>query len=64
MPPGPSPRCARPGEADGLPMPRRAWAIGAVSFGTALVVLDGAIATVALPTIARDLHTDRSAPPS
>ncbi len=49
------------GEADGLPMPRRAWAIGAVSFGTALVVLDGAIATVALPTIARDLHTDGSA---
>ncbi|HEX8447457.1 MAG TPA: MFS transporter [Sphingomonas sp.] len=27
----------------------------AVSFGTALVVLDGAIATIALPTIARDL---------
>lgn len=46
---------------DGLPMPRRAWAIVAVSFGTALVVLDGAIATVALPTIARDLHTDGSA---
>ena len=46
------------GEGDGLPMPRRAWAIVAVSFGTALVVLDGAIATVALPTIARDLHTD------
>ncbi len=43
-------------DPDGLPMPRRAWAIVAVSFGTALVVLDGAIATVALPTIARDLH--------
>ncbi len=49
------------GETDGLPMPRRAWAIGAVSFGTALVVLDGAIATVALPTIARDLQTDSAA---
>ena len=46
---------------DGLPMPRRIWAIAALSFGTALVVLDGAIATVALPTIARDLHTDGSA---
>ncbi len=39
--------------ADGLPKPRRFVAIGAISFGTALVVIDGAIATVALPTIAR-----------
>ena len=45
---------------DGLPVPRRYWAILAVSFGNALVTLDGAIATVALPTIARDLHTDAS----
>ena len=41
--------------ADGLPKPRRYWAIAAISFGTALLVLDGAIANVALPTIARDL---------
>src|SRR5688500_12318410 len=41
--------------ADGLPKPRRFWAIAAISFGTALLVLDGAIPTVALPTIARDL---------
>ena len=40
---------------DGLPKPRRWWAIAAISFGTALVVIDGAIANVALPTIARDL---------
>jgi MFS transporter, DHA2 family, multidrug resistance protein len=46
---------------DGLPLPRRYHAIAAVSFGTALVVVDGAIATVALPTIARDLHVDSSA---
>lgn len=46
---------------DGLPLPRRTLAIAAVSFGTALVVIDGAIATVALPTIARDLHVDSSA---
>jgi DHA2 family multidrug resistance protein-like MFS transporter len=39
----------------GLPLPRRWWAIVAISFGTALLVLDGAIANVALPTIARDL---------
>jgi DHA2 family multidrug resistance protein-like MFS transporter len=41
--------------ADGLPKPRRYWAIAAISFGTGLLVLDGAIPTVALPTIARDL---------
>ncbi|WP_374405323.1 MFS transporter [Pelagerythrobacter sp.] len=42
-------------EPDGLPLPRRIWAIVAISFGTALFVVDGAIANVALPTIARDL---------
>src|SRR3569623_1294053 len=47
--------------SEGLPLPRRYWAIGAISFGTALVVIDGAIPTVALPTIARDLHVDGSA---
>jgi len=40
---------------DGLPQPRRTWAIAAISFGTSLLVIDGAIANVALPTIARDL---------
>jgi len=40
---------------DGLPFPRRAWAIAAISFGTALFVIDGSIANVALPTIAREL---------
>ncbi|OYY91356.1 MAG: MFS transporter [Sphingomonas sp. 28-66-16] len=46
---------------DGLPMPRRLLAIAALSFGTSLVIIDGSIATVALPTIARDLHVERSA---
>jgi MFS transporter, DHA2 family, multidrug resistance protein len=40
---------------DGLDKPRRYWAIAAISFGTALLVMDGAIANVALPTIAREL---------
>ncbi|OYW45101.1 MAG: MFS transporter [Sphingomonadales bacterium 32-68-7] len=48
-------------QPDGLPAPRRAWAIVAISFGTALLVLDGAIPTVALPTIARDLGVSDSA---
>lgn len=46
---------------DGLPTPKRYLAILAISFGTVLVVIDGAIATVALPTIARDLKVDGSA---
>lgn len=46
---------------DGLPTPRRYRAILAISFGTALVVIDGGIASVALPTIARDLGVDSSA---
>ena len=46
---------------DGLPTPRRYLAIVAVSLGTALAVIDGSIATVALPTMARDLRVDSSA---
>jgi len=42
-------------EDEGLPTPRRYWSIAAISFGTALVVIDGSIANVALPTIARAL---------
>lgn len=49
-----------PSAPDGLPNPRRIWAIIAISFGTALLVLDGAIANVALPTIARDLGVDNA----
>ncbi|WP_341207819.1 MFS transporter [uncultured Sphingomonas sp.] len=46
--------------ADGLPLPRRYAAIDALSFGTALVIIDGGVANVALPTIARDLHVGSS----
>ena len=46
---------------DGLPLPRRYAAIGALCAGTALVIIDGGIANVALPSIARDLHVDSSA---
>lgn len=42
---------------DGLPMPSRLWAIVAIGLGITLSVLDGAIANVALPTIASDLQT-------
>ncbi|MBB5733258.1 DHA2 family multidrug resistance protein-like MFS transporter [Altererythrobacter atlanticus] len=52
---------ARAQVEDGLPAPRRWWAIVAISFGTALLVLDGAIANVALPTIARELGVTEGA---
>ena len=50
--PHPAPHVAVP---DGVPIPQRYWAILAIALGLTLAVLDGAIANVALPTIARDL---------
>jgi DHA2 family multidrug resistance protein-like MFS transporter len=49
---------ASPDVADGLPLPRRHWAVLTVALALTMAVLDGAIANVALPTIARDLHAD------
>lgn len=39
-------------EWDGLPVPRRYWAILAIAMGITVSVLDGTIANVALPSIA------------
>ena len=55
----PGPRAAAPeaaNDADGLPMPRRIAAAAAILGAGALVVLDGAIANVALPTISGQLN--------
>jgi len=41
---------------DGVPLPQRYWAILVIALGVSMAVLDGAIANVALPTIARDLN--------
>ena len=41
---------------DGLPIPQRYGAILAIALGITVSVLDGAIANVALPTIANDFH--------
>ena len=49
-----------PTATDGLPTPRRYLAVFAISCGTALNVIDGAIPNVALPTIALDLGIDPS----
>lgn len=40
---------------DGLPKPRRYWSAAAIWLALSMAVLDGAIANVALPTIASDL---------
>ncbi|WP_145489403.1 MFS transporter [Yersinia aleksiciae] len=42
--------------ADGLPVPQRYAAILVIALGITIAVLDGTIANVALPTIARDLN--------
>ena len=47
-------------ENDGLPLPKRYWAILATALGVGMSVIDGTIANVALPTIARDLGTSPS----
>src|SRR5471030_2126217 len=42
--------------ADGIPTPQRYGAILTIALSISIAVLDGAIANVALPTIARELH--------
>jgi DHA2 family multidrug resistance protein-like MFS transporter len=46
---------AAPSE-DGLPIPRRYWSVAAIWLAMTMSVLDGAIANVALPTIAHELN--------
>jgi DHA2 family multidrug resistance protein-like MFS transporter len=43
---------------DGLPLPARYWAILTIALGLTMAVLDGAIANIALPTIAREMDVD------
>src|SRR5262249_12985314 len=47
--------------ADGLPVPRRYWAIAAIVLAIAMSVLDSTIANVALPSIARDFAATEAA---
>src|SRR5207237_6637497 len=49
-------RAMNPAE-DGLPKPQRYWAILTLMVGLAMSCLDTAIVNVALPVIAKDLHT-------
>ncbi|MBV9531534.1 MAG: MFS transporter [Bradyrhizobium sp.] len=45
---------------DGLPLPQRHWAILTIALGLTMSVVDGAIANVALPTIASELDASPS----
>ena len=47
---------AQTGMPDGLPIPRRYWSVAAIWLAMTMSVLDGAIANVALQTIARELQ--------
>src|SRR5579862_7842161 len=49
------------GTPDGLPVPRRYWAIAAIVLSICMSVLDSTITNVALPTIARDFHASSAA---
>src|SRR6267142_6586462 len=46
---------------DGLPIPRRYWAIATLLLAISMSVLDSSIANVALPSIARDFHASNAA---
>lgn len=46
---------------DGVPLPQRYGAILTIVLSVSIAVLDGAIANVALPTIARELHASPAA---
>jgi DHA2 family multidrug resistance protein-like MFS transporter len=46
---------------DGLPLPRRYWSAAGIWLALAMAVLDGAIANVALPVIARELGASPAA---
>src|SRR5580658_3145980 len=50
-----------PMQADGLPVPRRYWAIAAIILALTVSVLDSTIANVALPSLARDFRTSDAA---
>src|SRR5579859_1891904 len=59
--PSPRPASAAPTQADGLPVPRRYWAITAIILAITISVLDSTIVNVALPTLARDFRTSNAA---
>lgn len=52
---------AAPASTDGLPAPRRYWAVAAIILAIVISVLDSTIVNVALPSIARDFNASSAA---
>jgi MFS transporter, DHA2 family, multidrug resistance protein len=52
---------AHPPHADGVPVPRRYWAIAAIILAITMSVLDSTIVNVALPSMARDFRVTDAA---
>lgn len=57
----PEPPWRESASGSGLPIGPRRWAAGAIWLALLMAVLDASIANVALPTIARNLHTEAAA---
>jgi MFS transporter, DHA2 family, multidrug resistance protein len=55
------PRAAATGRGDGLPVPRRYWAIAAILLAITMSVLDSTIVNVALPSLAHDFRASDAA---
>lgn len=53
--------CPHTAMGDGLPMPRRLWAMLAIALSIGVSVLDATIVNVALPSLVRDLHITEAA---
>src|SRR5215469_15977478 len=56
MPPSSATAAGSTVHPDGLPVPRRYWAMAAIALAITMSVLDSTIVNVALPTIARDFR--------
>jgi DHA2 family multidrug resistance protein-like MFS transporter len=61
MPPPPASVTHPLQHPDGLPVPRRYWAIVAIALAITMSVLDSTIVNIALPSIARELHASAAA---
>jgi DHA2 family multidrug resistance protein-like MFS transporter len=61
MPGAHSAEAAATARADGLPVPRRYWAIAAIILAITMSVLDSTIVNVALPSLAHDFGTSDAA---
>jgi MFS transporter, DHA2 family, multidrug resistance protein len=57
----PRPALAAAPHADGLPAPRRYWAIAGIILAITMTVLDSTIVNVALPTLAREFNASNAA---